>query len=62
MDARPGSSSRDAGLAKIMPGRKARFAGMKNHQLQNANKPLEDLRLQMLYYPQLITRRIDDGH
>ena len=26
-DARPGSSSRDAGLAEIMPGRKARFAG-----------------------------------
>jgi len=26
-DARPVSSSRDAGLAKIVPGRKARFAG-----------------------------------
>ena len=26
-DARPASSSRDAGLAEIMPGRKARFAG-----------------------------------
>ena len=26
-DARSGSSSRDAGLAEIMPGRKARFAG-----------------------------------
>ncbi|RLL85942.1 hypothetical protein Y697_14025 [Mesotoga sp. BH458_6_3_2_1] len=26
-DARPVGSSRDAGLAKIMPGRKARFAG-----------------------------------
>jgi len=35
-DARPGSTSRDAGLAKIMPGRKARFAGKDPH-CQSAN-------------------------
>ena len=47
---------------KFIPGRRARFAGMENHQVQNPEKLLEDLRRQMLYYPQLIIRRIDDGH
>ncbi len=36
-DARPGSSSRDAGLAEIMPGRKARFAG-KESRLGTGNE------------------------
>jgi len=46
----PGEASGDARLARIMPGRNARFAGMKNL----ISRRLEDQNQKMVYYPQLI--------
>jgi len=36
--------------------------GDEESSIANPKKLLEDLRRQMIYYPQLIMRRIDDGH
>jgi len=56
---------------KFIPGRRAGkghartqgpLRGDEESSIANPKKLLEDLRRQMIYYPQLIMRRIDDGH